>query len=73
MMKTCDTRQAARRIGVSFRTVNRWLNQSTIKPSLGVPYGGGRVLWRWTDADIAKGRKLKAALKPGPKPRKKKR
>jgi len=67
MAKTYDTRQAARRIGVSFRTLNRWLAQGTIKPSLGVPYGGGRVLWRWTDADIAKGRKIKATLRPGPK------
>ena len=70
--KTCDTRQAARRIGVSFRTLNRWLNQGTIKPSQGVSYGGGRVLWRWTAADIAKGRKLKARLKPGPKPKRRK-
>jgi hypothetical protein len=36
-----------------------------------MPYGGGRVLWRWTDADIAKGRKIKAPLRPGPKPRSK--
>jgi hypothetical protein len=71
MAKTYDTRQAARRIGVSFRTLNRWLAQDTIKPSDGVPYGGGRILWRWTDADIAKGRKVKAAQKPGPKPRRK--
>ncbi len=31
------------------------------------PMGGGRTLWRWTDADIAKGRKVKATQKPGPK------
>jgi hypothetical protein len=69
MAKTYDTKQAARKIGVSFRTLNRWLALETIKPSEGVPYGGGRILWRWTDADIAKGRKVKATLKRGPKPR----
>jgi predicted site-specific integrase-resolvase len=73
MANTYDTRQAARRIGVSFRTLNRWLAQGTIKPSEGVPYGGGRVLWRWTDADIVKARKVKAAQKPGPKPKGRKR
>lgn len=73
MAKTYDTRQAAARIGVSFRTINRWLALGTIKPSEGVPYGGGRVLWRWTEADIAKGRKIKATLKPGRKPEGRKR
>jgi predicted site-specific integrase-resolvase len=67
MAKSYDTRQAARRIGVSFRTLNRWLGDGTIKPSEGVPYGGGRVLWRWTNADIAKGRRIKGTQKPGPK------
>ena len=34
---------------------------------MAIPMGGGRTLWRWTDADIAKGRKVKATQKPGPK------
>jgi predicted site-specific integrase-resolvase len=67
MQKTYSTASAARRIGVSFRTLNRWLALGKIRPSVGVPYSGGRTLWRWTDADIAKGRKVKAAQKPGPK------
>jgi hypothetical protein len=32
----------------------------------------GRMLWLWTDADIAQGRKVKAAQKPGPKAKPKK-
>jgi predicted site-specific integrase-resolvase len=71
MQKTYSTAQAARRIGVGFRTLNRWLELGKIRPSRGVSYGGGRTLWLWTDADIAKGRKIKATLKPGPKARKK--
>ena len=63
-----STEVAAKRIGVSFRTLNRWLNLGKIKPSMGIPFSDGRMLWRWTDADVAKGRKVKAAQKPGPKP-----
>jgi hypothetical protein len=71
--KTWSTQQAARRMGVSFRTLNRWLFLELIRPSVAVPMGGGRTLWRWTDADIARGRKVKATQKPGPKPPRKRR
>jgi hypothetical protein len=67
MQKTYSTQRAARRMGVSFRTLNRWLALGLIRASQQLPYGGGRILWRWTEADIAKGRKVKAAQKPGPK------
>ena len=73
MKKTYSTRSAAAKIGVSFRTLNRWLALGLIRPSMAIPMGGGRTLWRWTDADIAKARKVKAAQKPGPKARTKKR
>jgi predicted site-specific integrase-resolvase len=68
MQKTFSTASAARKIGVGMRTLNRWLALGKIKPSVTVPMGGGRTLWRWTDADIAKARKVKAVRKPGPKP-----
>ncbi|MGC2331651.1 MAG: hypothetical protein WA581_09380 [Candidatus Acidiferrales bacterium] len=68
MQKTLSTAGAARKIGVGLRTLNRWLALGRIKPSVAVPMGGGRTLWRWADTDIAKGRKVKAAQKPGPKP-----
>lgn len=69
MQKTYSTALAARRMGVSFRTLNRWLAGGLIRPSKGVPYGGDRTLWLWADADIAKGRRVKFAQKPGPKAR----
>lgn len=67
MKKTYSTQKAASKIGVGFRTLNRWLGRGLVRPSVAIPIGGGRTLWRWTDADIAKGRKVKAAQKPGPK------
>ena len=69
--KTYSTQQAAKKMGVSFRTLNRWLALELIRPSVAVPMGGRRTLWRWTDADIAKGRTVNATLKRGPKPKKK--
>ena len=66
MKKTYCTPQAAKLIGVSYTTVNRWLRDKKIRPQ-GIPLGDGRILWRWTDADIAEGKKVKAAQKPGPK------
>lgn len=68
MKKTVGTPQAAKLIGVSTATIHRWLRDERVRPQ-GIPLGDGRMLWRWTDADIAKGRKLKATLKPGPKPK----
>jgi hypothetical protein len=65
--KTYSTQKAAAKIGVGFRTLNRWLARGLVRPSMSIPIGGGRTLWRWTDADIAKGRKVKSAQKPGPK------
>jgi hypothetical protein len=73
MKKTWSTQQAAKKMGCSFRTLNRWLALGLIRPSLAVPMGGGRTLWRWTETDIAKGRKVNAELKPGPKPSPRKR
>lgn len=70
MTKTYSTKRAAVKMGVSFRTLNRWLARGLIRASVAVPIDGGRTLWRWTEADIAKGRKVKATQKPGKKPKK---
>jgi len=67
MKKTYSTQQAAGKMGVSFRTLNRWLALGKIRPSTAVKMPAGRTLWLWTDVDIARGRKVKAAQKPGPK------
>ena len=37
MKKTYSTEVAAKRIGVSFRTINRWLAQGKIRPSIAIP------------------------------------
>jgi hypothetical protein len=70
MKKTYTTSEAAVKIGCGFRTLNRWLNNGVIRPAQGVPYGDGRFLWVWTDADITKAKQIKKTLKPGRKPRK---
>lgn len=65
MKKTYSTSEAAKKIGVSLRTINRWLADEKIRPSVAVPMGGGRTLWRWSEADIARARKIDR--RPGPK------
>jgi predicted DNA-binding protein (UPF0251 family) len=67
--KTYSTRQAAAKMRVSFRTLNRWLADGRIKPSTAIKMPNGRTLWLWREADIAKGRRLKAQLRPGSKPK----
>ncbi len=69
MKRTYSTKRAAVKMGVSFRTLNRWLALGLIRPSMAIPIEGGRTLWRWTDADVAQGRKVKAKQHPGPKPK----
>ena len=65
--RTYTTPQAAKKIGVSFITLHRWLRDGKIHPEA-IPLQG-RTLWLWTDVDIAKGLKVKAAQKPSPKPK----
>ncbi len=72
MKKTYSTQQAAGKMGVSFRTLNRWLALGKIRPSTAIKMPSGRTFWLWTDLDIARGRKVKAAQKPGPKPKRRK-
>lgn len=71
-MKQYSTQTAAKKIGVSFRTLNRWLAAGTLRPAEFVTMPGGRTLWLWSDADITKGRKLKGQQRPGPKPKRRK-
>lgn len=67
--KTYSTRQAAAKMRVSFRTLNRWLADGKIKASTAIKMPNGRTLWLWREADITKGRRLKSQLRPGPKPK----
>jgi hypothetical protein len=64
-----STRQAAAKMGVSFRTLNRWIAEGKIEASQGIPLTNGGCLWLWSDADIARGRKVKAQQHPGRKPK----
>ena len=70
---TYSTRQAAAKMRVSFRTLNRWLALGKIKPSTAIKMPNGRTLWLWGDADIKRGRQVKITEKPGPKPRRRQR
>jgi hypothetical protein len=69
MKKTYSTRQAAAKMRVSFRTLNRWLADDKIKASTAIKMPNGRTLWLWHEADIERGRRLKDELRPGPKPK----
>ncbi len=59
-MKTCSTKRAAKIAGISWVTLRRWLAAGKIRPSQAVPYDG-RTLWRWSDRDLERLRRYKAA------------
>ncbi len=65
-----STAEAAELAGIHVVTLKRWLAAGRIRPSIAVPMGGQRTLWRWTRADVGKVCRLKGSLKPGPKPKK---
>jgi predicted site-specific integrase-resolvase len=58
MPKVYSTTQAAKLIGVHVITLHRWLAAGKIKPNA-IELSDGRKLWRWSEADIARGKKLK--------------
>ena len=59
-MKTYSTRQAAQLAGIHWVTLHRWLAAGKVRASRSLPSNGG-TLWRWTDADVKKVKKYKAA------------
>jgi len=69
MKKVYSTKRAAEKMGVGFRTLNAWLARGILRPSKSIIMPGGRTLWFRSDADIARGRKVKAQQRPGPKPK----
>jgi hypothetical protein len=60
-MRTYSTREAAKLIGIHWVTLHHWLGAKKVRPSIAVPIGGGRTLWRWTPSDVSQVRKYKAA------------
>jgi hypothetical protein len=74
-VRTYSTQQAAKRVGIHWVTLHRWLAAKKGRPTIAVPMGGGRTLWRWTEKDLAKLEKLKKATYRkgrGRKPKRKK-
>lgn len=71
IVKGVTTGQAARLIGVSTRTVFRWLRSGLLPEPRRVKLPG--QLWHiWSAKDIARARKLKEQIRRGPKPKRKK-
>lgn len=60
-MRTYSTREAAQLIGIHFVTLHHWLSTKKVRPSIAVPIGGGRTLWRWTNGDLKRVRRYKEA------------
>jgi DNA-binding transcriptional MerR regulator len=66
-----STAQVAKAIGVSKNTLLQWLYTGTLREPKRSSVGG--VQWRiWTDLDIERAQKVKATMKRGPKPKKRK-
>jgi hypothetical protein len=60
-VRTYSTQQAAKKVGIHWVTLHRWLASKKVRPTIAVPMDAGRTLWRWTEKDIAKLEKLKKA------------
>jgi excisionase family DNA binding protein len=71
MSKTYSTEEAAKLIGITRITLQRWISKKRITPSISVPMRG-KTLWRWTPDDIRRAKLLRGTFKPGPAARSKK-
>ncbi len=70
-MEGYSTAQAAKTIGVSKNTLLQWLYAGRLEEPKRSIVGG--VEWRvWSNSDIERARKVKATMKRGPKPKKRK-
>jgi DNA-binding transcriptional MerR regulator len=70
-MKGYTTAQAAEIVGVSKNTLLQWLYSGLLEEPKRSRVAG--VQWRiWSEADIARARKVKGTTKRGPKPKLKK-
>lgn len=57
-VNTYSTRQAAKKAGIHWVTLRRWLASGRIRPSQALPYDG-RTLWCWTEEDVQRLREYK--------------
>src|SRR6266853_5724677 len=69
VIKTVSTEQAAKSAGISRISLARWLAAGRIRPSIAIPMGGKKTLWRWTRGDINRVKRLVGKAQPGPKPK----
>jgi hypothetical protein len=68
MTKNYSTRQVAAKVGIGFRTLNRWLALGTIRPSTAIEMPDGKTLWLWSNADVCRCREIaKTRLRRNPK------
>lgn len=67
-MSGYGTAEAAKMVGVTKLTLLRWLRSGRLEEPKHVQASGQN--WRlWTDADVERARKLKGAVRRGPKPK----
>ena len=59
-MKTYSTKQAAQHAGVHFITLQRWVKEGRVSPSMRIKQNG-REVWVWTAGDMQKIKRYKAA------------
>jgi len=57
--KTYSTKEAARKVGVHWVTLHKWMAAGKVRPSHQIGMNGGKH-WRWTERDIKNARKYKA-------------
>lgn len=67
---TYGTPAVAKMVGIHYVTLHRWIADGKIKPH-GIELADGRMLYQWTDADIAKAKALKGETKLGRPPKSK--
>ena len=60
MVRTYSTEEVAKLVGVYWNTLHRWLQAGKIRPSRQLPIAG-RTLYRWTERDVERVKKYKAA------------
>jgi predicted site-specific integrase-resolvase len=61
MAMPCNTQQAAKAVGISTMTLQRWLAAGKVKgPELRIQ--NGHTIRPWTDADLARLRKVKGLV-----------
>jgi len=58
LSRTYSTKEAAKKVGVHWMTLHKWLAAGKIRPSEQIGMNGGKH-WRWTSKDIEKIKKYK--------------